>query len=399
MSPGKFIARQIIYWMIGTFVFILIASEIFGNIYLHYFLQKSSRQKFHFDSYRIYAHRPNFREGDGNRDWIVINGQGFRRTKDVPKKKPQKTFRAFLLGGSAAHGISSAAPYPIRHIYPDETIDAYLEKIMTHKYSGHNIEIINAAVTGYQVFQHTQYILSELLDYSPDLIIFFDGANDHYTNNPDYDYYGDNIYQFWKSRLQSPSFGGITDYTFLWLTSYSAFAKGYFAWKLQNDAVRNAGIINMNKTFEDRNKMIEQHKEVAKKQFLRSTDINVLLLKKFGIKAIVSLQPMLVLRESVLLSQQEKDFLRENEIVTALYPVVKAELKELAGSYRVPFIDMIPFFNDPSLKGKQLFIDYTHLSPEGSEVAAKALFPSVENVFLEAIYRRQNARQQDLSAR
>ena len=47
------------------------------------------------------------------------------------------------------------------------------------------------------------------------MVIFFDGANDHYNNNPDFDYYGENRYQYWKNRLQkSPplSAGSITVY-------------------------------------------------------------------------------------------------------------------------------------------------------------------------------------------
>jgi lysophospholipase L1-like esterase len=39
---------------------------------------------------------------------------------------------------------------------------------------------------------------------------------------------------------------------------------------------------------------------------------------------------------------------------------------------------MIPVFNSDIYKNKQLFIDYCHLSPEGSKLAAEALFSKVE---------------------
>src|SRR4030095_13242946 len=259
----KILTRKNLYYFLFLFVFTLIVLEIFGRVYLSKVLQKSSEQKFRFNSYRIYEHVPGFHEGDGKKDWIIINRQGFRRGSDVTKKKPQNTFRVFLMGGSVAHGISSAAPYPIVHIYEDQTIDAYLERKLKQLHPDHNIEIINAALSGYQVFQHTTYILSELLDYHPDMIIFFDGANDHYFNNPDFDYWGANIYQFWKSRLQTPSVGGWFDYFFLWLSRFSGFARGYYAWRLTNDAGggSNYGIID----YSDPDSAIAAHKIIARK--------------------------------------------------------------------------------------------------------------------------------------
>ena len=341
-------------------------------------MEKSTKQKFRFNSYRVYEHQPGFREGKDGKDWIVINSNGFRRTKDVSKIKPKNTFRAFLLGGSTAHGISSAPPYPIRHIYPDETIDAYLEKMLSLKYPDYNIEVINAAVTGYQVFLHTQYILTELLDYDPDLVIFFDGANDHYTNNPEFDCYRDFCYQFWKPRLQNPSIGGLFDYFIMHLSKHSGLAHSYFAWKLQKDAAKNCRQKDLHIGYKDNNQLISQHRLAAERQFLRSIDINLLILKNYNINAIICLQPMLVLRNKDLLSQEETDFLHRDDRVQILYPIVRDELMSLTNKHQVPFIDMIPVFNSESYKKKQLFIDYCHLSPEGSKLTAEALFPKVE---------------------
>jgi hypothetical protein len=353
-----------------------------ARVYLENVLEKSAAQKFRFNSYRIYEHQPGFRERHNGRDSIVINSNGFRRSRDVSKEKPENTFRAFLLGGSAAHGISSAAPYPIRHIYQDETIDAYLEKMLSEKYPGHNIEIINAAMTGYEVYLHTQYILTELLDYEPDLIIFFDGANDHYISNPDYNCYRDFCYQFWKPRLCSPSLGGMSDYLIMYLSKYSALARGYFAWRLQKDASTNIRRIDLHKHYKNSNDLILAHKKAAERQFLRGIDINLLILRNFNIDAIVCLQPMLVLRDKRLLSQEEKDFLYENNDIKMLYPVVRDELASLTARHLAGFVDMIPVFNSERHRGDQLFIDYCHLSPAGSRLAAEGLFPEVEKIFL-----------------
>jgi GDSL-like lipase/acylhydrolase family protein len=362
-------------------VFIIICLEIFGRAYLSLVLEKSPRPKFQFDSYRIYSHVPYFHEGDGKKDWIVINGQGFRRNTNVAKTKAENTIRIFLMGGSAAHGISTAPPYPLVHIYMDQTIDYYLEQKLQSNYPGRHIEVINAAVTGYQVFQHTAYILTELLDYDPDLIIFLDGANDHYFNNPDFDYFGSNRYQFWKPRLQNASLGGLADYAFLWMSHFSGFARGYYYWRLNRDAssydaVANRSIIK----YSDPNALIEGHKVAAERMFLRSIATNISILQAHGIDVIICLQPMLVLRKADLLSKAEKDFMKSDDNVTALYPAVTSELSELAAKNNVPFIDLIPEFNKDEYRQQQLLIDYCHLSPLGAQVVANRLVAAVDAV-------------------
>ena len=368
-------------YLIFISVFSVICLEIAGRLYLSVILEKSPRPKFQFDSYRIYSHVPYFHEGDGKKDWIVINGQGFRRNTDVAKIKPKNAFRIFLLGGSAAHGISTAPPYPLVHIYMDQTIDFYLEQKLQSQYTDKHIEVINAAVTGYQVFQHTAYILAELLDYDPDLIIFLDGANDHYFNNPDFDYFGNNKYQFWKPRLQNASPAGLIDYFFLWMSHFSGFARGYYAWKLNQDAfsydaLANRSIIN----YSDPNSLIEGHKVAASRMFLRSIATNISILQAHGIDVIICLQPMLVLRKTDLLSNAEKEFMRSDENVTALYPIVTSELSQLAANNNVSFIDLIPEFNKDQYRQQQLLIDYCHLSPLGAQVIANRLAVAVGGV-------------------
>jgi|SRR6185312_11907918 len=367
-------------------IFTLAILEIGCRIYMSRVLQKSANPKFCFDSYRIYKHVPNFHEGDGKRDWIVIDAQGFRRTTDVSLRKPAHTFRVFLLGGSAAHGISSAAPYPIKHLYPDETIDAYLEKELKAKHPGYNIEVINAAVTGYQVFQHTSYLLSELLDYDPDLVIFFDGANDHFVNNTDYNYYGDNIYQFWKPRLVNPSIAGSFNYFMLWLSKYSCMARLYMSWEMNSDASHAATQkydLVSSKKFSNKEAFIEAHKQVARKQFLRSIETNISILKNNHIECIICLQPMQIFRDSTLYSPAEQSFahLKDFSDYKILYPTVLEELKELTRRYNVSFVDVNNTFNDPKYKSQQLFIDYCHLNAMGSEVSANALLPIADSLF------------------
>ena len=363
------------------FVFMIIGLELAGWYYLTHVLHKSTSQKFRFNSYRIYEHVPGFKEGDKGKNWIEINGQGFRRSSETSLVKPKNTYRIFLLGGSAAHGISSAPPYPVVHLYQNETIDAQLEKLLKQKHPETNFEVINAAVTGYETFQHTAYITTELLDYNPDLIIFFDGNNDHFINNPLYNPAKHKEYKFWETRLQNPSVGGGFDYFMLWVSKFSAFGKAYMSWKMQCDAVNCEGRPNpIIKHSSDKNAIIN-HKYIAEKTFLRSIETNINILKNNTISSIVVLQPILILRNKNLLSTDEKKWLNEDKNTELLYPYVVKELQDLCKKNNTSFVDVNPSFNQNNFNQKQLFIDYCHLNALGSEITAKSLLNSTDSLY------------------
>jgi hypothetical protein len=362
-------------------LFAIIGLELAGWYYLTHVLHKSTSQKFRFNSYRIYEHVPGFKEGDGEKNWIEINGQGFRRSSETSKGKPQNTFRIFLMGGSAAHGISSSSPYPIVHLYQNETIDAQLEKLLKQKHPNKNFEVINAAVTGYETYQHTAYILSELLNYDPDLVIFFDGNNDHFINNPLYDPYKHKEYKFWETRLQDPSIGGGFDYFMLWLSKFSALGKAYMSWKMQHDAINFEGRPSPVINYSSEKKAIICHKYIAQKTFLRSIETNITILKNHNIPSIVALQPILVLRNKDLLSLEETKWLNEDKNTQLLYPVVVNELKDLCRKNTTSFIDVNLAFNETTQSKKQLFIDYCHLNALGSAIAAKSIFHAADSIF------------------
>ena len=359
-------------------VFTLGCVEIGARYYLGHVLQKASDNKFRFNHYRVYEHVPGFHEGDGKEDWIVINANGFRRREDVPMKKPAGTTRVFFLGGSAAHGISSASPYPIVHVRMEETVDAHLERMLKTSMPGQRVEVINAAVTGYHVFQHTEYLMSELLAYDPDMVIFFDGANDHYTNNPDFQYMTDFRYQFWKPLLQQPSLRSIWFQFAFWMSKYSGAFRGYVAWSMNRDALKETMRTDLLRYADGSPESIAAHKRVARDQFLRSIETNLFLLQRDSVRAVLCLQPMLVLRDTTLLSPAEKAFLHKDVNVQTLYPIVLDELRAVATKWNVPLVDMNPPFNDPTFKGQRLLIDYCHLNSAGGEVCAKALTAVVQ---------------------
>lgn len=363
-------------------LFTIVAGELAARWYLTHVMEKSSQKKFRFSYYRVYEHVPGYREvklEDGNYR-MTINTGGFRRRTDVALSKPDSVYRIFLMGGSAAHGVSSSKPFPVRHLADDETIDAVLERSLNEGRHGNHVEVINAAVTGYQVFQHTAYLQSELLAYDPDLVIFFDGANDHYVNNSDERYLLDYRFQFWKERLQDPSLSGGFTYMANWLAEYSSMFKAYMVWALERDAKARWKSAPAYEKFENDSDRIAAHRRTAPQQFLRSLHMNLDLLQREGVEAIVCLQPMLVLRDSARWSPEERALGWHDHNVQALYPVVQSEVAEVAREHRVPFVDMNPVCNDASLAGRQFFIDDCHLTPLGADQCARALMPWIDGL-------------------
>ena len=131
---------------------------------------------------------------------------------------------------------------------------------------------------------------------------------------------------------------------------------------------------------------ISAHRTIAATTFLRSIETNIDVLRNAHVKVLVSLQAQLALRDTSLLSSEEKAFSRPDANTLLLYPVVRQEVDSLCSSRNVPFVDIVPFFNDPSTKKQQLFIDYCHLNDAGSAITAAALFPAVENLlFLDRV--------------
>jgi hypothetical protein len=157
------------------------------------------------------------------------------------------------------------------------------------------------------------------------------------------------------------------------MSKYSALFRGYYAWSLQRDAYSKDKVLDMYLTFNNKEERIAMHKLAAEKLFLKSIKHNLQLLQAEGIESILCLQPMLVLRDSTLLSDQEKSFLHKDINVQDLYPYVVKEVSKLAQSYSTMFIDFNTLFNDPIYKSEQLLIDYCHLSPRGGEVVADSL--------------------------
>lgn len=117
--------------------------------------------------------------------YFTINSLGFRG-KELNSPLPHGKKRIIVLGGSTVFGTGLRRD--------EESFVAQLEQILG------NTEVINAGVDGYHSSQELIYVLTELIDLKPDLIIALDGWNDFFYRNVNYEF------SAIESRLEAFSF-------------------------------------------------------------------------------------------------------------------------------------------------------------------------------------------------
>ena len=120
-------------------------------------ISENGQLKFTIAPYTIYKNLPG-----QNTEAFTINSRGLRggEISIIPDKRT----RIIVVGGSNAFGAGAASN--------DETISSILERLNPI------YEVINAGVVGFVSGQELTYIVTELADYHPRIIIAFDGWND-----------------------------------------------------------------------------------------------------------------------------------------------------------------------------------------------------------------------------
>lgn len=111
--------------------------------------------------------------------FAATNGQGFVLNNpgdpDYAVPKPEGVFRIVMLGGSTVEGMASVGY---------ESLPAQLERLLRAETPGSRsrIEVINAGMGGFDTSREYMYLVTEIVRYQPDLVIFYDGWNDYITN-------------------------------------------------------------------------------------------------------------------------------------------------------------------------------------------------------------------------
>jgi len=343
-----------------------------------------------YDPYRSHRLNPDFhlkRDTSGRR---IHSQDGFRRDTPVTKKKKVNTIRIIALGGSALYGIGSGAPYPYHPaLRNDETITCFLQQMINKRLKDDEMnltaEVINAGVTAYETFQHLVYLNSVLLEYEPDWVINIDGENDFYRYDPDHNHWMD--YGYSSARLidlVNHRSGFLSMHLFIRsLAPYSQVFRlmEKFSKKRLQDMMHGE-----NPSEKQRDSFsAEGYLATARRTFVRALWQIHNLGRLEGYDHLVFLQPKLLFEDNLLLSEHDrtiKDITRgkrEPEYVETMGQM-RGILPLLFEEHGIPFYDMGelgPFNKDRS----DLYLDYCHLTPEGSKALAEricdVLYPGI----------------------
>lgn len=96
-----------------------------------------------------------------------INSRGLRSDVEYPYEKPEGVVRIVSLGDSFTMGYE---------VEVEETFNAVLERELRER--GHEVEVINAGVSGFSNAEQCLYLERELLRYEPDIVLLSFFVND-----------------------------------------------------------------------------------------------------------------------------------------------------------------------------------------------------------------------------
>ncbi len=130
-----------------------------------------------------------------SRIFVYTNEDGFRVRSagyNLPKEKPAGQLRIAVLGASQVELASTF----------ETTLPGSLETLLRRQYPGRNIEVINAGIQSCVSRQSIVELEVTVVDYHPDMVIFYDGGNDlglplTYESRPNFPYNFQTMEEAW----------------------------------------------------------------------------------------------------------------------------------------------------------------------------------------------------------
>ncbi|MGH0030256.1 MAG: SGNH/GDSL hydrolase family protein [Myxococcota bacterium] len=302
----------------------------------------------------IFANR-----ADQHLDGVTINAQGFRGGDWELERKPG-TRRVIVLGGSTAFGKAASSD--------SRTFAARLEYRLQRRRA---TEVWSAGVIGYDSNQEAILLRSRLLDYRPDLLIFFDGWNDFYNSGRTPD----------GRQLEHPHFLEVEEAlveaerpwrNLLW---QSAFVRGlerkWPAWR------RSLGWDEP----EEREFGIYRHSPEAVARYAKNLERMIRLARAYGVDSLVAPQPEIFDRaEPSEFEQYKRDQLEADGYAAyaqAHWLDYVGAARRVAEAEGVPFVEVQDLFDEAE---GDVFTDLVHLTDLGQEIVAEALHEPVARV-------------------
>lgn len=283
----------------------------------------------------------------------TMNSHGLR-SKEFSAKKPSGVYRIIAIGGSSVAGIESP---------DDQTWPAILENKLKTIYSSRKYEVINAGFGSTFSKQHLGLFRNELLQYEPDMIIYYEAWNEAgFGQAPD----PTPPPSAWMRPLNRTS-AFLSQHSMLYLTAFEKAKKWGSGKPLDAFPYKKVG----RKRHKDRLRHMIQ---ISRKRGIQVVFVLQPLSPTHGLKEFLSGMNADQLEE-LTLNSLLPDFYRR----IILQKVFLAQLVELSTEFNLPLLNPLRLFEEKRDQGAFLFVDHVHLTPEGNRVlgnfiAASAIF-------------------------
>jgi len=281
-------------------------------------------------------------QNDKYNTFYSINSKGFRGPEYSVKGSK---YRIIAIGESSTMGIESNDL---------ETWPTKLQKYVTE--DGHSVEVINCGIGSSTSDHHLKMIESEIIEYEPDIILYYAGVNDHSISASER-YPGPglwpkgriNYFKTWviykKAQMRFillKWFAFDLEYIFPypnnWKAKYTNNLKGMIA------ATKSSKCLFVIIT-----QVMDCPLEVFEDLASNSENLNKILQMK---------------------NKQRVFFLRQNDLLRIQTRIAKEN--------DIKVIDLYAAFFKAKKSGVKIFYDNIHLTPEGNKLIARRLAPYIE---------------------
>lgn len=329
------------------------------------------------DFSRFYRINPTYRT-----TYVRVNAQGFRNDEEITREKPDGVLRVVTMGGSTVWGEAAGPPFGPLFITNEQTIAANLEEILNKRSAargGPRVQVINAGVVGYRLYQNETYFAQRIAGFEPDLVIAMDGHNDldalQLQTGP---YYHRNQFGFDRAA-NDPTLIDALSPLGRYVADRSLFVrKAYYRFRDWGNAraLRDDGYIDRFKRVPDSDELdvfLDQY-EATVRRFDAATRIA-------GSRVMFALQ-------TEAAGEQHKVFSPEEETIReyySYYEYLHTEIRDLLiermlrlrDEQGIWFVDVTDTFAGDA---EWVYLDYTHLTGHGARVMAERLADEVEEV-------------------
>ncbi|MBL7799981.1 MAG: SGNH/GDSL hydrolase family protein [Chitinophagales bacterium] len=284
-------------------------------------------------------------------DSIFNRAIKYPEKKQIQPKAPLE-YRIFLLGGSTVTGGNPPISEIIQH------------KFLEAGYS--NVYVYNMGVISSNVNMELARVVYEVSDYSPDLIIFYDGGNDiisPYTDDPRPGY------PFNFCAYEKNVFFNVNNYPAIALIAYKSnllrvLFKDYFANQFGNQNQLRKQVNYLSESWEN---------EIAQ-NYVSAIYKTDKIAKAFGAEFAVFLQPMVYYKNMCSASTENIWKMQDSSQYFYNLRLRKKILNRVDSVSIADFFDLTSIYNNDTT---EYFIDCIHTNQSGIEIVANNIFNTI----------------------